>query len=88
MNHADLGTFAITTLDNLREDEARTGADDDRYLGAAFIVAYETEDGEVDVAFRTSSSDARNNIEMFHRAARIEAATWARVAADEARGES
>lgn len=87
MNHADLGNFALTTLENLCDAEAQDGADEDRYVGAAFIVAYETPDGEIDVAFRTSSSNARSNIQMLHRAAYVEAATWARVAAAEARSD-
>ncbi len=81
MNHADLGVFAMETLENLQEAEAQDDADDDRYVAAAFIVAYDNPGGGTTVAFRTSSSNAHGNIQMLQRATLIEAATWAKTAA-------
>ncbi len=87
MNRQHLGIFAMETLEALTDHESKAGADEDRYVSAAFIVAYEKGDGELEVAFRTSSSDASSNIQMLHRATFLEARTWARLAAKQARGE-
>ncbi len=87
MNRQHLGIFAMETLEALTNHESKDGADEDRYVGAAFIVAYEKGDGDLDVAFRTTSSDASSNIQMLQRATFLEARTWARLAAKRARGD-